>query len=58
MNLVPWVSFVVKKATKLRLPREPELLYKIKNNIGPVTGFKEVAGEHDLLYSSVMNSYY
>jgi hypothetical protein len=44
------VLLVVKKETKLCLPREPELLHKLKQNIGQVRSFKEVAREHDEIY--------
>jgi hypothetical protein len=44
---------VVKKETKLCLPREPELLHMLKQNIGLVRSFKEMAGEHDEIYKAI-----
>jgi hypothetical protein len=37
----------------LRLLREPELLHKLKQNIGQVRSFKEVAREHDEIYKAI-----
>jgi hypothetical protein len=59
------VLLVVKKAAKLRLLREPELLHKLKQNIGPVAesyrspvrSFKEVAGEHDKIYRNLVSEW-
>ncbi len=37
----------------LRLLNEPELMHRLKQNIGPVRSFKEVAREHDEIYKAI-----
>jgi glycosyltransferase involved in cell wall biosynthesis len=42
------------KEQLLRLVNEPELLSRLKQNIGPVHTFKDVAREHDVIYNKLM----
>jgi len=38
----------------LRLINEPELLTQLKQNIGPVQRFKDVASDHDKIYMNLL----